>query len=84
VGVQLHKPTGLVQSLNDLGFVPKLLRSLPVGTPPAQCCRTNSLVTMGGPGRIRTSVGVSRQIYSLLPLSARAPTHEGMGPRRPD
>ena len=30
-----------------------------------------------GPGGIRTPVGVSRQIYSLLPLSARAPTLEG-------
>jgi len=36
--------------------------------------RVNSLVKLCGPGRIRTSVGVSRQIYSLLPLSARAPT----------
>ncbi len=29
-----------------------------------------------GPGGIRTPVGFSRQIYSLLPLSARAPTLE--------
>ncbi len=29
-----------------------------------------------GPGGIRTPVGISRQIYSLLPLSARAPTLE--------
>ena len=29
----------------------------------------------GGPGRIRTYVGISRQIYSLLPLAAWVPTH---------
>src|ERR1051325_11044068 len=29
----------------------------------------------GGGGRIRTFEGVSRQIYSLLPLAARAPLH---------
>ena len=29
--------------------------------------------TIGGEGRIRTSVGVRRQIYSLLPLATRAP-----------
>src|SRR5215475_3581803 len=29
-----------------------------------------------GEGRIRTSEGVRRQIYSLLPLAARAPLHE--------
>ena len=27
----------------------------------------------GGEGRIRTSVGIRRQIYSLLPLATRAP-----------
>ncbi len=31
---------------------------------------------ISGPGGIRTPVGISRQIYSLLPLSARAPTLE--------
>ena len=29
----------------------------------------------GGGGRIRTFEGVSRQIYSLLPLATRAPLH---------
>ncbi len=33
---------------------------------------------LGGEGRIRTSEGVRRQIYSLLPLAAREPL-----PRRP-
>ena len=32
-----------------------------------------SLVHSGGGGRIRTSEGVSRQIYSLLPLTAWVP-----------
>jgi hypothetical protein len=32
-------------------------------------------VQNGGGGRIRTFEGVSRQIYSLLPLAARAPHH---------
>src|SRR5207253_6101100 len=35
----------------------------PVPTPPIT----------GGEGRIRTSEGISRQIYSLLPLAAREP-----------
>src|SRR5258708_5528555 len=30
---------------------------------------------VGGGGRIRPFEGVSRQIYSLLPLAARAPLH---------
>ena len=30
--------------------------------------------TLRGPGRIRTSVGVNRQVYSLLPLATRTPT----------
>ena len=38
----------------------------------------NVPVQASGPGGIRTPVGVSRQIYSLLPLSARAPTLEGV------
>ncbi len=38
------------------------------------CRRYRSLVGGGG-GRIRTSVGVRRQIYSLLPLAAREPLH---------
>ena len=29
----------------------------------------------GGEGRVRTSVGIRRQIYSLLPLTTRAPPH---------
>ena len=29
----------------------------------------------GGEGRVRTSVGVRRQIYSLLPLATREPLH---------
>ena len=29
----------------------------------------------GGEGWIRTSVGVNRQIYSLLPLTTRPPLH---------
>src|SRR5690349_12791166 len=32
-----------------------------------------SLPILGGEGRIRTSEGVRRQIYSLLPLAAREP-----------
>ena len=32
--------------------------------------------SIGGPGRIRTYVGISRQIYSLLPLAAWVPTHK--------
>ncbi len=30
-------------------------------------------LVLSGEGRIRTSVGLRRQIYSLLPLAARAP-----------
>ena len=37
---------------------------------PSRCAR-------GGPGRIRTYVGISRQIYSLLPLAAWVPTPLG-------
>ncbi len=36
--------------------------------------RSNGL-DRGGGGRIRTSEGVSRQIYSLFPLTAREPPH---------
>ena len=36
----------------------------------------------GGGGWIRTNVGKTRQIYSLLPLTARPPLH-GRSPRRP-
>ena len=32
------------------------------------------LAVRGGPGRIRTSVGVNRRVYSPFPLAARAPT----------
>src|SRR5438046_5753976 len=44
-----------------------------------------------GEGRIRTSVGIRRQIYSLLPLATRVPLRIGSdapagadGPRRTD
>ena len=37
----------------------------------------------GGEGRIRTFEGVSRQIYSLLPLAARAPLRENDSTRNP-
>ena len=40
---------------------------------------------IGGEGRIRTSVGISRQIYSLLPLAAREPLRiilSAIGPSR--
>jgi cyclic-di-GMP-binding protein len=30
-----------------------------------------------GPGRIRTSVGINRQVYSLFPLATRTPTRGG-------
>ena len=32
------------------------------------------LAVRGGPGRIRTSVGVNRRVYSPFPLATRAPT----------
>ena len=37
--------------------------------------------SIGGQGWIRTSVAVKRQIYSLFPLTTRAPTHLGCGKR---
>ena len=37
---------------------------------------TQDSYQVGGGGRIRTSVGISRQIYSLFPLAAREP-HRG-------
>ena len=43
-------------------------RSLPLKWSPTRTGRSNH-----GGGRIRTFVGVRRQIYSLLPLTARAP-----------
>ena len=36
--------------------------------------RAVMLAVRGGPGRIRTSVGVNRRVYSPFPLAARAPT----------
>src|SRR4029077_9649928 len=42
--------------------------------------RSRSIVSEdGGGGRIRTFEGVRRQIYSLLPLAARAPHHTRRG-----
>src|SRR6476620_10661690 len=41
--------------------------------PPAAVLHPVSLAVGGGGGRIRTYVDVSRQIYSLLPLTARPP-----------
>ena len=38
-------------------------------------CRAGT--EMRGPGRIRTSVGVNRQVYSLFPLATRTPTRSG-------
>ncbi len=35
----------------------------------------DGLKRSGGQGRIRTFEGDSRQIYSLIPLTAREPTH---------
>lgn len=37
----------------------------------------SALKGAGGGGWIRTSVGVNRQIYSLLPLTTRPPLREG-------
>jgi hypothetical protein len=34
----------------------------------------------GGEGRIRTSEGISRQIYSLLPLATREPLRNSQKP----
>ena len=43
-------------------------------TPPyLTCIRRLRLAPFGGGGRIRTFEGVSRQIYSLLPLAAWVP-----------
>jgi hypothetical protein len=54
----------------------------------AEFCRRNLLKKEdGGQGWIRTSVGVSQQIYSLPPLATRAPTHcalRGAGCMRED
>ena len=36
--------------------------------------RAVMLAVRGGPGRIRTSVGVNRRVYSPFPLATRAPT----------
>ena len=47
--------------------------------------RSRRLIQFGGEGRIRTSEGISRQIYSLLPLAAREPLHfihSAIGPSR--
>ena len=50
---------------------------------PGPRAETVSSESVGGGGRIRTFEGVRRQIYSLLPLAARAPLHVGSRvPRR--
>ena len=41
----------------------------------ATTCEPLVVGGLGGPRRIRTSVGVRRQVYSLLPLATRASTH---------
>jgi hypothetical protein len=56
-------------------------RALPTELFPLSC----GLAKFGGEGRIRTSVGISRQIYSLLPLAAREPLRiilPAIGPSR--
>jgi hypothetical protein len=61
--------------VSGLGSRLALALGPPVRLFPPPCFPSSlGVVKPGGPGRIRTSVGVSRQIYSLLPLSARAPT----------
>ena len=42
----------------------------------AASAREAAFLISGGGGRIRTSVSVRWQIYSLLPLATRAPLHE--------
>ena len=43
--------------------------------PPQQKKTPHGVFFNGGQGWIRTTVVVRRQIYSLLPLATRAPTH---------
>ena len=45
--------------------------------------QTYAVCRIGGPGRIRTYVGISRQIYSLLPLAAWVPTHDAQHTTEP-
>src|SRR3954470_4270559 len=55
---------------------PPRARPLSSTDPPATCRLPGSLLPNGGGGRIRTFEGVSRQIYSLLPLTAWVPHRE--------
>src|SRR5450631_4302716 len=54
----------------------RLIDDAEVLNPDHRICRLSSLPPHGGGGRIRTYEGVSRQIYSLLPLAAWVPLRE--------
>src|SRR5262249_9158155 len=55
-------------------------------SPPARTAAPHAMFAhgAGGGGRIRTYVGIRRQIYSLLPLTTRPPLRlrEARGPRK--
>ena len=71
VGI-LNDPTHYWSGKRDSNPRPRAwkARALPTELFPLSLSR---LLSFGGEGRIRTSEGIRRQIYSLLPLAAREP-----------